>query len=148
LFLIRFTLNDGARQEYHNLKRTVFKDYDFSWDKPTKLKIKDRDIVAYGPEKGMALYFFEFTDKKTHEKFFELFSRSVRATDRPAPPPKEETASPDQTGQGDKKPESLDKPEGDAKPAIPESTEQAPESKPMPKPEDAAKPESDQKPEK
>ncbi len=85
LFLIRFTLNDAARADYHSLKRTVFKDYDFSWERPQKLSLPTRDMLLYGPEKGMELYYIEFTDKKSHERSFELFDRSVSATDRPEP---------------------------------------------------------------
>jgi hypothetical protein len=146
LFLVRFLLNDSARQEYHSLKKTVFKDYDFSWEKPMKLRVKDRDIVAYGPEKGMALYFFEFTDKKTHEKSFELFSRSVRSTDRQPAESKEKTDALDQAGQADKKPDSADTVREGAKSQESSQSGEASESKPTEKREIAPKPEENVKP--
>jgi hypothetical protein len=82
LYLVRFTLNDAAIPEYPNLKKAVFKDYDFSWDKPVKLKIKDQDISLYACEKGITLFFLEFADRKTHEKAFEIFDRAISASDR------------------------------------------------------------------
>jgi hypothetical protein len=87
LYLIRFTLNDSAKADYHSLKRSVFKDYDFSWERPQKLRLPTREMLLYGPEKGMELYFIEFTDKKSHEKSFELFNRSISSEDRPEPRP-------------------------------------------------------------
>ncbi len=107
LYLIRFTLNDAALADYHSLKRVVFKDYDFSWERPQKLRLPTRDMVLYGPEKGLELYFIEFTDRKSHEKCFELFNRSISSEDRPEPlslakkkepQPKQESGQPpDQT---------------------------------------------------
>lgn len=85
LYLIRFTLSDAARADYHSMKRTVFKDYDFSWERPQKHILPTREMLLYGPEKGMELFYIEFTDKKTHEKSFELFDRSISSTDRPEP---------------------------------------------------------------
>jgi hypothetical protein len=85
LYLIRFTLKDAARADYHSLKKTVFKDYDFSWDKPWKRILPDREMLLYAPEKGQELYFIEFTDRKTHEKSFELFNRLISAADRSEP---------------------------------------------------------------
>lgn len=99
LYLIRFTLNDAARRDYHTLKKAVFKDYDFSWENPTKLRLKDDDILVYAPEKGLELYFFEFTNTKTHEKAFELFNRSVSATDRPERPAPQQKADQPPAGQ-------------------------------------------------
>lgn len=85
LYLIRFTLSDAARADYHSIKRTIFKDFDFSWERPQKVRLPARDMLLYAPEKGMELYFVEFTDRKSHEKSFELFNRSISATDRPEP---------------------------------------------------------------
>jgi hypothetical protein len=85
LYLIRFVLSDAARTDYHAMKRTVFKDYNFSWERPQKLALPNREMLLYGPEKGMELFFIEFTDKKTHAKSFELFDRSISASDRAEP---------------------------------------------------------------
>lgn len=85
LYLIRFVLSDAARTDYHAMKRTVFKDYNFSWERPQKLALPTREMLLYGPEKGMELFFIEFTDKKTHAKSFELFDRSISSSDRPEP---------------------------------------------------------------
>ena len=85
LYLIRFRLKDSARADYHSLKKTVFKDYDFSWERPQKLRLRDREMLLYGPEEGMRLFYIEFTHREPYEKSFELFDRSVSATDRPEP---------------------------------------------------------------
>jgi hypothetical protein len=133
LYLIRFTLNDAARSEYPTLKREVFKDYGFSWERPYKLRIPDKDVLTYGPEKGMTLFFFEFTNRKTHEKAFELFDRSISSTDRAHVQPKE-------AKEGLKQP-----PEGEAStpPATKPTADQAQEGQ---KPETSMKTGSDQKP--
>jgi hypothetical protein len=101
LYLIRFTLRDTARADYHSLKKIVFKDYDFSWDEPWKRILPDREMLLYGPEKGQDLYFIEFTNRKTHEKSFELFNREISATDRSEPIAvfRKNGAQPEPTGQ-------------------------------------------------
>ncbi|MBI5570583.1 MAG: hypothetical protein HY914_11620 [Desulfomonile tiedjei] len=122
LYLIRFALTDAALTNYHAIKKNVFSEFDFSWEAPYKLRIKDDDIILYGPEKGMTLYYLEFTNRKTHEKIFELFNRPVSGEDRMplTPTAKEESPQkkpeggidteanrapqPEATTEGDKKP--------------------------------------------
>jgi len=134
LYLIRFALTDAARTNYHTLKKNVFSEFDFSWEAPYKLRVKNDDIVLYGPEKGMSLYFLEFTNRKTHEKIFELFNRPISSDDRMPLPP---TATEDPTqkkpegaveAETNKKPQPDAKPEGDEKPAAETKSDQVKES--------------------
>ena len=160
LYLIRFVLNDAARADYHALKRTVFKDYDFSWERPQKLMLQNREMQLYGPEKGMELFFIEFTDKKTHAKSFELFNRSVSATDRPEPlsftkkdGKKQEPGKEAPAEQGAKT-QAGDKTESAAEPAVtpgesskPATAEKSESLQSPAKPNEAAKPAAVEKPE-
>jgi hypothetical protein len=82
LCIIRFTLDDISRGESPALKKAFFDKFDFSWDRPSKLRIKDEDAILYGAEKNNRLFFLEFTDRKTRERAFELFDRRVSSEDR------------------------------------------------------------------
>jgi hypothetical protein len=159
LYLIRFTLNDAARADYHSLKKTVFKDYDFSWDQPWKQILPDREMLLYGPEKGQELFFIEFTDRKSHEKSFELFNRSISATDRPEPlamskkPDKQPEPSADKPMDRGAKPPTADKADPTPTPASPAEApsaapivETAAPAQPAAVPAEAQKPAEVQKP--
>ena len=47
------------------------------------MRIKGQDVLMYMPEKGEDNTFFEFTDVKTGEKWFELFNRDISFQDKP-----------------------------------------------------------------
>lgn len=83
LFLIRFTLDDVTRGESPTLKKAFFDKFDFSWDRPSRLRIKEDDAVLYGSENNDRVYFLECTDRNTRERAFELFDRVVSSEDRP-----------------------------------------------------------------
>jgi hypothetical protein len=82
LFLIRFNLKEGERDEILALKKSFFDTQKFLWEDPLKLKVKDNDILLYIKESGPDC-FFDFSNKKTGERAFELFNREISVEDRP-----------------------------------------------------------------
>lgn len=91
LFIIRFTLDDPTRTEAPALKKAFFKKFDFSWDNPSRLRIKDDDALLYASEKNDRVFFIECTDRNTHEKAFELFDRLVSSEDKLSQQPEKQT---------------------------------------------------------
>jgi hypothetical protein len=82
LFLIRFNLKEGEKDEIQALKKSFFDTQKFLWEDPLKMKVKDNDILLYIKETGPDC-FFDFSNKKTGERAFELFNRDISAEDRP-----------------------------------------------------------------
>lgn len=80
LFLIRFNFKQVDRKSFQNLKKAFFDYYNFSWEDPMRLRIKNSDVLLYAPEKGNT-FFLEFTDKNG-AKAVELFDKSISAQDR------------------------------------------------------------------
>ena len=72
------------QRELRALKDPLFEKYGISWDDPWRLKVKDNDILLYGPPVMGDVYYFEFSNRKTGEKAMELLSRITSAEDRPA----------------------------------------------------------------
>lgn len=105
LFLIRFALKTSARDQYVALKEDFFGKYDFSPERPFRVRRKSEDILLYGPNSGATLFFLEFTNTKTGKKWYEVFNRTVSGEDRPLPPPEKEGKSSGQE-QGTSAPES------------------------------------------
>ena len=83
LYLIRFSLRQELRHEFQPLKKAFFDKFRISSEHPMKLRIKGQDVLMYMPEKGGSYTFFEFTDVKTGEKWFELFNRDISLQDKP-----------------------------------------------------------------
>ncbi len=83
LFIIRFAVTDRRRDVYDRLKKAFFSTFNFSWDEPLRTRVKDSDVLFYAPEKG-AVFFLEFTDKKSGDKTIELFERRISGLDREA----------------------------------------------------------------
>lgn len=94
LFLIRFALKSSAREQFGALKEDFFGKYDFSSEKPFRMRRQDEDILLYGPNTGATLFFLEFTNTKTGKKWYEVFNRVVSGEDRPAAPPQKEGEKP------------------------------------------------------
>jgi hypothetical protein len=88
LFLIRFNLKEGERDEIQALKKSFFDTQKFLWEDPLKLKVKDDDILLYIKDSGPDC-FLDFSNKKTGERAFELFDRAISAEDRPQKPAQE-----------------------------------------------------------
>jgi hypothetical protein len=82
LYLIRFDLKDISLGDLRALKKPIFEKYGISWDDPWRLKVKDDDIVLYGPPDLGTVYCFEFSDRKTGAKALELLQREMSAQDR------------------------------------------------------------------
>lgn len=82
LFLIRFNLKEAEKDEIQSLKKSFFDTQKFQWAQPLKLKVKDNDILLYIKESGPDC-FFDFFNKKTGERAFELFNREISVEDRP-----------------------------------------------------------------
>jgi hypothetical protein len=82
LYLIRFSLRQDLRDNLRQLKKAFFDKFNISSEAPGKLRVKDQDVVTYTPQDG-DYNFFEITDTKTGEKWFELFSNDISAKDRP-----------------------------------------------------------------
>lgn len=83
LYLVRFAVRKEAWSEVRNLKKALFERFGISSaTSPTRLKIKNQDVLVYeGLKSGWG--FFEFTDDKTGEKAFELYAGKVSAEDKP-----------------------------------------------------------------
>lgn len=94
LFLIRFALKSSAREQFGALKEDFFGKYDFSPEKPFRMRRQDEDILLYGPNTGATLFFLEFTNTKTGKKWYEVFNRVVSGEDRPVAPPQKEGEKP------------------------------------------------------
>jgi len=99
LYLIRFDLKEISQRDLRTLKKPLFKKYGISWDDPWKLKMKDDDILLYGPPEVGTVYYFEFTNTKTAEKAMELMHRVISTEDRPS---RQQEVKP---SEGEKKPE-------------------------------------------
>ncbi len=85
LYIIRFSLRPELRQDIPHLKKSFIDKFRISPDNPIKLRLKGQDVLIYAPEQG-DLSFFEFTDVKTGEKWFELFNKDISAQDKPNRP--------------------------------------------------------------
>ncbi len=85
LYQIRFALHDQLSRELQPLKKAFLEEFHVSSEDPTKMRIKGQDVLMYMPEKG-SYTFFEFTDMKTGEKWFELFSRDISFQDKQTSP--------------------------------------------------------------
>ncbi len=98
LYLIRFNLKQAEKDQIQALKKSFFDTQKFLWDEPLKLKVKDNDILLYIKEAGPDC-FFDFFNRKTGERAFELFNRSVSVEDRPvkAPDQKSDDQKPGQS---------------------------------------------------
>jgi hypothetical protein len=111
LYLIKLNFKDSRREVYQQLKKAFFSVYRLSWDEPFRLKVKGDDALLYAPDtfetddlitKVMdwfkelgrsaakppesadkaSIFFIEITNKKTGEKFVELFNKNISAQDR------------------------------------------------------------------
>lgn len=82
LYLIRFSLRQDLRDKLPHLKKAFFDKFHISPEDPRRLKVKGQDVLMYAPQDG-DYNFFEFTDTKTGEKWFELFNNNISASDRP-----------------------------------------------------------------
>jgi hypothetical protein len=101
LYLIRFDLKDISPGDLRALKKLLFEKYGISWDEPWRLKVKDEDVLLYGPPDLGKVYYFEFSNRKTGEKAMELLEREMSAFDRAAafpPKPEKEGQSLDSSG--------------------------------------------------
>jgi hypothetical protein len=83
LFLIHFYLKGTRRDDFQELKKAFFNNYNVSWEDPMRMRIKDSDTLCYQPEKG-DIFFFEYTGKQNGEKGIELFDKRILAQDRTA----------------------------------------------------------------
>jgi hypothetical protein len=86
LYQIRFSLRQELRHEWQPLKKAIFNRFRISSEDPTKMRIKGQDVLMYMPEKGEVNSFFELTDVKTGEKWFELFNRDISFQDKQTQP--------------------------------------------------------------
>jgi hypothetical protein len=120
LYLLRFLLNDEMRWNLTSLKKQFFDQYSISWDDPSRMRMKNNDVILYIPDKGK-LHFFEMRDVATGQKSFELFDRNASAEDRR--PPKTDDSNAKQAEQGNSKPSK----EGPSIPA--ENKSQEPQAK-------------------
>ncbi len=84
LYQARFVLLDELRWKSKSLKKKFFKRFGISWLDPGKMRIRDKDVIVYVPEKKSP-NFFDMTDVRTGEKWFEIFDRSVSVIDRQKP---------------------------------------------------------------
>ena len=92
LYLIRFSLRQELRDNLRHLKKAFFDKFHISPEAPGKLRVKEQDVVTYTPQDG-DYNFFEFTDTKSGEKWFELFSNNISASDRPKKNDKNKTGA-------------------------------------------------------
>ena len=92
LFQVRFNLTAPARSNASELKKAFFGLYEFYQENPMRLRVKDSDVIMYGPGKTKHEFLIEFTDRTTGQKTFELFDRDISASDRPWKPKEEEGA--------------------------------------------------------
>jgi hypothetical protein len=82
LFLIRFNLKPAEKEQIQALKKSFFDSQKFLWEDPLRLRVKDNDLFLYIKESGSDC-FFDFVNRKTGERSFELFNRSISGEDRP-----------------------------------------------------------------
>jgi hypothetical protein len=99
LYQVIFNLTDPARSSAADLKKAFFEMYELFQENPMRLKIKDDNVIMYGPGKK-ALFLIEFTDRSTGRKSFELFDRNISASDREQKEKTEESASSTDTAPG------------------------------------------------
>jgi hypothetical protein len=86
LYQARFVLRDELRWKTKPLKKKFFKRFGISWYDPGKMRMSDKDVLIYVPvPEKRSPNFFDMTDVKTGEKWFEVFDRSVSSTDRYKP---------------------------------------------------------------
>ena len=91
LYIIRFPCGKSLRQELSTSSKRLFSTNSrISSEAPLKMRIKGQEMLTYIPEKGGSDTFFEFTDIKTGEKWFELFDRAISAQDKPTPKKQDE----------------------------------------------------------
>ena len=83
LYVIRFSLRPELRHDFQHLKTAFFDKFRISSDVPMKMRVKGQEMLTYISEEGGNYTFFEFTDIRTGEKWFELFDRAIRAKDKP-----------------------------------------------------------------
>ncbi|MBI5249795.1 MAG: hypothetical protein HY912_09885 [Desulfomonile tiedjei] len=109
LYLIRFNIKQAEKDEIQALKKSFFDTQKFLWEEPLKMKHKDNDILLYIKESGPDC-FFDFFNRKTGERSFELFNRAVSVEDRPpkAEEQKAENQSADESSSNGPTPEKLD----------------------------------------
>ncbi len=82
LFLIRFNLKPAEKEQIQALKKSFFDSQKFLWEDPMRMRVKDNDLFLYIKESGPEC-FFDFVNRKTGERGFELFNRAISVEDRP-----------------------------------------------------------------
>ncbi len=81
LYLARFYISEQFRFNSQKIKDDFFDYFKISYEYPSRLRIKDSDVILYAPVEK-APNFFDFTDVVTGKKSFEVFNRAISATDR------------------------------------------------------------------
>ncbi len=84
LYIIRYHVKEGPREEYQGLKKAFFELYKFRWEDPMRMKIRENDALVYDIEDNNVTYYFEITDRKTGNKCIEIFDRRISAQDKAA----------------------------------------------------------------
>ena len=97
LYLLRFVLHDEMRGNLTSLKKQFFEKYRISGDEPSRMRMKNNDVILYMPDHGK-WSFLEMRDVTTGQKSFELFDNNVSAEDRQ--PPKTDDSNAKQPEQG------------------------------------------------
>ena len=97
LYLLRLVLHDDMRGSLTSLKKQFFEKYRISGDEPSRMRMKNNDVILYMPDQGK-WSFLEMRDVTTGQKSFELFDRGVSAEDRQ--PPKTDDSNAKQAEQG------------------------------------------------
>jgi len=85
IYMARFGLRDDSRADAATLKKQFLDNYVGSWLDPKRLRMDPNDIIVYLPQDRDKAPFFEVTNVKDGNRFFELFDQRIDAEDRPQP---------------------------------------------------------------
>lgn len=127
LYAIGLIVKGGKRDLWKTVKSGLFHTFGISWEFPSKMRVRDDEVLVYAPIEGSPHTFFEFTNTKTGAKIFEIFHTDVSAVDfekdvktRPKPAKKQEPVPEDMVGWGEPK-KSTDE---NSSPKVPEPARQ------------------------
>lgn len=81
LFMARFGLKDDSRWSASNVKKQFLDKYLGSWLDPKRFRMEPNDMIVYLPQDANKIEFFEVTNLKSGEKFFELFDKRIDTED-------------------------------------------------------------------
>lgn len=102
LYLARFYISEQFRFDSQKIRDDFFDYFKISDEFPSKMRIKDSDVILYGPVEK-APHFFDFTNVVSGEKSFEIFDKYISASDREKKLRLKKKAEKSKTGSGDMK---------------------------------------------